>query len=128
MNERTVIKHWVDSATEDLKTAEALFDTKRYQHCLFFCHLMIEKILKAVYIAKKHTAPPWTHDLGGLTRQAGLVVDELKKNEFDELSRFNIAARYNDEKLSFYKIATRGFTKEWLQKAKEIYIWLKSIL
>lgn len=38
------IDFWEKSAKKDIKTAEDLFNLKRYDACLFFCHLSLEKI------------------------------------------------------------------------------------
>jgi HEPN domain-containing protein len=35
------IKHWIDSAEDDLATAEDLFVAKRYNWCLFIGHLVL---------------------------------------------------------------------------------------
>ncbi len=43
----------------------------------------------------------------------------------DSISRFNIKARYDDYKQSFYKLCTDEFTKEWIEKIKECRLWIK---
>lgn len=43
-----MINYWVEGAKDDLKTAKSLFASKRHHHCLFFCHLFVEKIIKAL--------------------------------------------------------------------------------
>lgn len=125
---KKIIDYWVKSANEDLTTAESLFKAKRYLHCLFFCHLFIEKILKAIYIAKTHTAPPWTHNLLKLSRESNLELEENIKEDLREITRFNIRARYDDYKFSMYKKATYEFTQKYFMRAKEIYQWLKKQL
>lgn len=128
MSEKTIIDYWKKSAEEDLKTAVSLFKEKRYLHCLFFCHLFLEKILKALYIGKNHTAPPWTHDLIKLSRDSGMEITEENKKDLREISRFNITARYDDYKFSMYKKADKTFAKKYFEKAKEIYLWFKENL
>lgn len=127
MIEKEAVDYWVKSAKEDFLTAETLFSAKRNLACLFFCHLTLEKVLKALYVSKKHTAPPLIHDL---VKLAGSF--DLKTNDFTddlrEIGRFNIAARYDDYKFSMYKTATNEFTKKYFLKSKEIYQWLKDKL
>jgi len=41
------IEYWIEGAEEDLSTAELLIREKRILHGLFFCHLVIEKAIKA---------------------------------------------------------------------------------
>lgn len=42
------INYWSDSAAYDLETGESLLELKRYPYALFFGHLALEKILKAL--------------------------------------------------------------------------------
>lgn len=128
MSEKKIVDYWVKSAQEDLLTAQSLLETKRYFHSLFFCHLFLEKILKAIYIFKNHIAPPWTHDLLKLVHESNVDLPEKFKNDLREISRFNIQARYNDYKFSLYKKATREFSTSWFQKAQDIYLWIKKEL
>jgi HEPN domain-containing protein len=41
-----VIKNWLASSRYDIKTAEAIYKSKRYVYVIFMCHLSIEKALK----------------------------------------------------------------------------------
>ena len=125
MGKEEVIKHWFESAKRDKETAEILFANKRYDHCLFFCHLFLEKALKALVIKKTDQAPPWTHDLLKLARVAELTLSASLKKDFQEINSFNIRARYNDVKLEFYKKATKRYTGRYFQRCQEIYQWLK---
>lgn len=56
-------QYWLDGYEDALLTAEKLFEAKRYNHCLFFGHLALEKLLKAVIVAKTKTHAFPTHDL-----------------------------------------------------------------
>ncbi len=49
MNVKKQIDYWLTTAKSDLETAEIIFKAgKNYHHCLFFCHLVLEKGLKAL--------------------------------------------------------------------------------
>lgn len=128
MNINEIIKYWVKSAEEDFKTAQSLFKTKRYHHCLFFCHLFIEKILKALVSKKINKPAPYGHNLLRFAELTGLKFSKPQLDLLDEISPFNIEARYNDYKFQFYKKATKEYTKKYLEKAEEIYLWLKEQL
>jgi HEPN domain-containing protein len=41
------VDYWIKGASEDLVTAELLIKENRTLHGLFFCHLVIEKAMKA---------------------------------------------------------------------------------
>lgn len=41
------IEYWINGANEDLDSAKILIERNRLLHGLFFCHLVIEKAIKA---------------------------------------------------------------------------------
>ena len=120
-------QYWQTASKQDIETAEILFKNKRYHHCLFFCHLSVEKYLKAVYVYKKESAPPFVHDLVRLAEKTGIKMNDEKRNVFAEISAFNIEARYDDYKLSFYKKATKAFASQYLNQTKGILKWLNQL-
>jgi len=128
MDVQKVVDYWIRSAEDDIKTVEALWKSERYHHCLFFCHLVVEKALKAhVVKATGRQALP-IHNLIRLARDAGLNIPPDKEAALEEINTFNIRARYNDYKREFYKKATREYTEEWYKRSLEIFRWLKSQL
>lgn len=125
MNIKELIRYWIESAEDDLKTAQSLFNSKRYHHCLFFCHLFIEKAIKALIVKKVKQPSPYGHNLLKLTELSGVKFSEKQLDLLDEINSFNIDARYNDYKRRFYKKATKKYTQEYFKKAKQMYLWLK---
>lgn len=128
INREKLIKYWIDSSDKDYKTMIDLYNTKNYHWSLFIGHLVIEKILKAKYVFEKGEYPPLIHDLRRIIEQAGIEPDKEKKVILDSITRFNINARYDDYKQSFYKLCTEKFATEWLEKIKEIRKWIKKQL
>ena len=122
--EKNVIDYWLTSSKQDLQTAEVLFKNKRYHHALFFCHLSVEKMLKALVVHTTKAAPPLIHDLVRLAQRAGLFLTQQHQNDLAEITTFNIETRYDDYKLSFYKQATVSFSLKYLRKTKRILRWL----
>lgn len=125
MKTNILIDYWVKSSEEDLKTAESLFSSRRYHHCLFFCHLFIEKIIKALVVKSTHKPAPYGHKLTKLAHLTGIAFTDGQLDLLDDLTAFNIEARYNDYKFQFYKKATRKYTQDYFLKAKELYLWLR---
>ncbi|MCP5047162.1 MAG: HEPN domain-containing protein [bacterium] len=75
------ITYWVELSDYDFKTAEVMQETKRFLYVGFMCHQVIEKILKAIYVANKKSTPPYTHNLTLLAKDAGIyngLSDEQK--------------------------------------------------
>jgi hypothetical protein len=42
----------------------------------------------------------------------------------DEITSFNLNARYDDYKKEFYKLCTPDYTKNWIEKIKKIRTWI----
>ena len=120
-----LIKYWQKTAEHDQKTMTSLFKSKRYHHCLFFCHLFIEKIIKALVVKKTKRQSPYGHNLLRLSELSGIKFSQKQLDLLDEITSFNIEARYNDFKFKFYKKATLDYTQIYFKKAKEIYLWLR---
>lgn len=128
MKQQEVINHWLRGAQDDLDTADKLFKARKYHHCLFFAHLSLEKILKALVVKKtgKHALP--IHNLNKLAADAKLELSQKKEVEFREITTFNIEARYNSHKFAFYKKATRQYAQKWFKKTKGVYQWIEKML
>lgn len=107
------IRYWKASAARDRKTAETLYKSGDYHWSLFFWHLVLEKLIKAVLLAR-HKELIYTHNVLNLARQAGLPISTKQEKELKEITSFNLEARYDNEKFSFYKKATKQFTDQWI--------------
>ena len=119
------IKYWQKSSKRDFKTASELFKLKRYDACLFFCHLALEKILKGLVVEVTKKTPPYIHDLAKLANTAELELSEDQIQNLRAITGFNIASRYNDEKFLFYKKCTKAYTEKYIKITKNLYLWAK---
>lgn len=115
------LEYWRNGAADDLDTAEKLFASKKYHHSLFFLHLAIEKLLKAIHQKRRNEPAPPIHNLNRLAELSGLSMDDKLDSELREISTFNISARYNDYKYNFYKKATLDYSRRWLDTGKRLY-------
>jgi HEPN domain-containing protein len=122
------IKFWRESSVDAFDTSDKLFESKKYNHSLFFVHLSLEKILKALYVQIKKDSPPPIHDLIRLAEKCEISMDGKLKEELAEISTFNVSARYDDYKLEFYKKATREYSEKWRRVSKIIFDKLLSQL
>lgn len=125
MTKKNAIEYWVASSKENYDTAVILLDNRKYSHCLFFCHLSLEKLLKAKIIETQSTAPPPIHDLVRLAKKAKITLTDEKRDLLSEITTFNLEARYDDYRMQFYKKATLSFTKKYLEETKKLIKWLK---
>jgi len=123
------IQYWLKSADSDLETLNYLFDGKRYIHALFFGHLYLEKISKALWVsAKKELYPPKTHNILKILNQASIELNDNDKLFFVKLNQYCIEGRYPDDIEKLYQFTTMQLTKEYIIKINNISICLKENL
>jgi len=129
MTKEEHVKYWRDSAQHDLESAESIFDSGRYDWCLFVGHLALEKTLKAIFVDRNDdTAPPKIHNLVRLAELSKIELNNEQKFILDQINDFNLQTRYPDYKLEFYKRCDAEYAKTYLGKIKEFHVWLKSQL
>ena len=119
------VKYWLESAQDDWKVAKHLFQRSDYSYSLFFGHLTVEKILKAIYVNRLNDNPPFTHRLVFLAEKASLEMPEEKLRLLETVTDFNLEARYPDEKFSFKKKCTKKFTNKYLKQIGVLKKWLE---
>jgi len=130
MNEHSNIEFWISTAEYDIKTAEAMFETKRFLYVGFMCHLVIEKMLKAYFTKIKNTIPPYTHNLQYLAEKSSLFneLPEDYKDFLDTLQPLNIRTRYPADRDELYKLLTEERCQNLITKTKEMMQWIKNKL
>lgn len=128
MTKEEIIEFWSKSSDKDYKVMDTLFAKGHNVWALFIGHLVIEKLLKAYYVKQINTNVPYTHDLTKIVELSSLQLSEDQKDFLDEVTTFNIKARYPDYKNRFKKKATKGFTEKYLIKIKGFRSWLKKII
>lgn len=127
-NTDKIINYWVESSDEDFETMLAMFQSKRYSWSLFVGHLMIEKLLKALFAKTNTDFPPFLHNLLRLAEKCNLKLDKEQISFFATVTAFNINARYDDYKMSFQRTCTPEFTSIWIKKLKEQRLWIKQLI
>ena len=95
-------------------------------NALFFGHLAIEKVLKALYALRlKEHAPP-IHNLLRLAKAIGLNLDDERTEALLRIAAFNIEARYPDVKRDFRRMCTPEYTERQMALIRELFEWLRS--
>ncbi|PKL40549.1 MAG: hypothetical protein CVV44_02790 [Spirochaetae bacterium HGW-Spirochaetae-1] len=122
MNTELQVKYWSDGSHEDLSTARILIEKERYLHGLFFCHLAVEKILKAIYVQVKMEFAPKTHNLLYLCEISGIELTEELAGFFAILMKYQISGRYPDNAGNVHDPAT---ALKYYNKTLEGLEWLK---
>jgi len=122
------VDYWVESAEYDFETGKNLLESKKFPYALFFAHLAIEKILKAIVVKNTSEHAPYTHSLVLLAKNAGIDINDQMLDRLAEYMEFHIEARYPDEKKDFYKKCSEEFTTKKIDEMENVYKWLKKRL
>ena len=123
MDKEAPKKYWISASEKDWEVAEHLFASKDYVHSLYLMHLSLEKILKALVVDRTGKQPPYTHNLLHLAKKTELEISEEQKQFLTDMNKFQLEARYPDEKFSIYKQCNLAFTKKYLKKSREMRSW-----
>jgi len=116
------IDYWINSADDDILTADLLIREKRILHGLFFCHLVIEKAIKAHYVKTTRDVAPRTHNLINLSENAGLTYDNDTQIFLGILMKYQLQGRYPDYNPVLPDLIR---VREYFEKTKNLLQWLK---
>ena len=123
-----LIKYWSDSSDEDFDTMITMFESKKFNWSLFVGHLMIEKLLKALYVKTNNDYPPFIHNLLRLAEKCDLELTDDQKLFLATVTAFYINARYDDYKMSFQQKCTPEFVAIWIENLKINRQWIKKLI
>jgi len=119
-----IVKYWVTCAEDDWKVIEGLLESKNYSYTLFFGHLYLEKLLKALVVKEIKTHAPPIHNLRLLAEKANLSLSDEQLEFIIRVNEYNIKTRYPDFSFKFKQQCTRDFTLKEIEKIGEFGEWL----
>lgn len=119
------IEYWKSGALDDLETAKVLIDKNRLLHGLFFCHLVIEKIIKAHVVKQTKEFAPRSHNLFHLSEKANLKFNDDQEIFLGILMKYQLQGRYPDYNPN---VPDRAKTKEYLIQTVNLVQWLEAKL
>ena len=113
-----VLNYWKESSAQNFDTMQHLFEAKDYSWALFLGHLVIEKLLKAIYVKKHQRHSIFSHDLLRLADKISLKLTDEQMDWLDEISTYNLNASYDNYKQDFQKMCTEEFTLDRINRIK----------
>lgn len=121
MDLKKQIDYWTKGAEDDLLIADLLIRERKILHGLFFCHLVIEKAIKAHVVKTTREVAPRSHNLIYLSEKADLEFDEETGIFLGILMKYQLQGRYpdyNPDKPDIIKV------NEYFEKTKSLLQWL----
>jgi HEPN domain-containing protein len=122
------IAYWIEESDKDVSAMKSLFDNGHHTWALFVGHLVLEKLLKAVYVTNIDNNVSRIHNLLKVARDAGLKLNDEQETFLLEVTTYNLKGRYADYNRNFYRKATIKFTSDRIERILEMRKWLKNQL
>ena len=94
INVKKQILYWETGADEELLNAEIMIENHRFLAGLFFCHLCLEKILKALVVKVTGDNPARSHHLSFLAEKAMIDFDDDQDEFISKLQLYQLEGRY----------------------------------
>jgi len=119
------IAYWTESADDDIETAEILIEKGKFIHGLFFCHLSIEKIIKALVVKETREIPPKSHDIFYLAEKGNVTIPEDSQVISQILMKYQLEGRYPEY---FPSQPQPDSAKKYFIETQKLLKWLKTML
>ncbi len=115
------VEYWRQGANEDWHVAAKLVEDGSTRHGLFFAHLALEKMLKALVCRRTRDLPPRIHNLMRLSQLAGLEPDSRQIDLLAEMNQFNLEGRYPE---AITPVPGLEEAARYLARSQEVLAWL----
>ena len=125
MDIKKQIEYWIKNARSDFDTAQLLIKNGKILHGLFFCHLVVEKAIKACVVKTTKEIPPKSHNLIYLSEKAKLNLTEKFEIFIGILMKYQLEGRYPDYQP---EIPSMLVSDNYLKDTKKILLWLEKQL
>ena len=119
------IDYWHNGSQSDIETAGILIEKKKYREGMFFCHLAMEKMLKALYVKKTSELAPKSHNLFMLAEKSGITLNDDNEYLFGLLMEYNIQGRYPGPSVAEH---TGEQVSRFMKKTMEVLKWAEKML
>lgn len=116
MTKNEYIEYWRSESEENRAFAQRLLDSTDWVYALFFFHLTLEKLFKAVWVKDNiDNVPPRTHDLQHLHNQTNLNLNAEDYAYLAVISSWNLETHYPDYKRKIYQRTDERFARKQLE-------------
>ena len=124
------VDYWLELCDDDLVTAKALLEKERLLHMGFFCHLIVEKALKAILASQTDEPPPKIHNLVTLAKRSGIITElsEEQLSLLEQLNPLQIEARYPEHKDKIAETLSTEICTNLFCETEAFLCWIKQKL
>ena len=119
------IEYWRNTAESDIETASILINSGKYVEGMFFCHLSIEKIIKALVVKQTENIPDRSHDLFHLLDIAKIKFTEEQSVFMQILMKYQLEGRYPEH---YPKAPSVEKINDYLYQTKQLLLCFSKML
>lgn len=124
-----IIEELKTQADNDMGAARALQMAGYYGHALFWAHLALEKLCKALWVKKNvNEFYPRIHNLIKLLKGCDIELDEEQILFYSDMNTFQSKGRYGEELSTIERTITKEKCENYFQQSETQIIWLKNQL
>jgi HEPN domain-containing protein len=117
---------WMRAASYDMESASDFLKVERWLYVLFTCQQAVEKLLKALVVAKSGQLAPRTHDLLRLAECCDIShsLTESHARLLQRLTAVYTDGRYRVTDFDAWNNETTA--RRYYSETKEVFCWLSS--
>jgi HEPN domain-containing protein len=129
MTKEEHVLFWSKQVDKDFDCANVLYQANHFAQALFWAHLSLEKLSKALWVKNNEgNTPPFVHNLLRIITQTNEELSEEQLQFINEMNIFQIKGRYPDYAESLEETITKQVCEEYLTKTKEMILCLQEKL
>ncbi|MBP9883902.1 MAG: HEPN domain-containing protein [Chitinophagales bacterium] len=129
MTKKEHIDYWKDIAELDWNRVLRQFEQSDYVFALFCLQMQFEKLAKALWVKQNvENIPPRVHDIIAILNETNLELTEDDIRFLYDLNRYQLEGRYPDYRKNIYKITSRRYADEMINKGKIFKAWIEKAL
>ncbi|MEA2041827.1 MAG: HEPN domain-containing protein [Bacteroidota bacterium] len=126
MTKKEHINYWAKQVDADFESAEVLSQAGYYAQSLFWAHLTLEKLSKALWIKNNESnTPPFVHNLLKIISQTNENFTTGQLEFFNDMNIFQIKGRYPDYAESLEKTITKNICEKYLNETKKMILCIR---
>ena len=129
MTKADYVRYWMDTADDNWQEIQAMVQAGTYLPALFWAHLTIEKLSKALWV-KENVAdiPPRIHNILRLLSATSFVLTPQQDSLVTQLNSFQLEGRYPDYHQALRQLATASYTTALLTEVADLRQCLLAML
>jgi HEPN domain-containing protein len=127
MDKNNLIDNLFQQAEDDFGAANALFQAGYYVQSLFWGHLVLEKLLKALWIYRNNDGNyPHIHNLLRLLKECNIDPNEKQIIFLAEMNQFQAAGRYGDTLLKLESTVSKETCDSLFIEIENQMVWIRN--